>query len=441
MTCGPTRSGLDRAFEIVAIDFLGTAAEQRHAGRRRSLDTERQSRRERVPSPLGLRLQRAPLRARDAPVVVRAASLLDRVCELVPDAQRFVGATASGEEHRATGRRRLRTSCRPIVVQNRDAARRVAERSRDAILDGPLPATTLVTPLGAIDRPPGLTHGTLGKRRRPSEQERHGGSWAGRRARNRRLGWQRHLQRRHRLPDLVGARSFAWRDEPRLVVALERRCIEMSPPSGLRRDQGLAPRYTDRQRGCARHRTRITLDLDPDARQLADVWVQPPTTSGDLGGDLMKSSLRLLEVGGAGGIGRLRTHTLPDRDRYLAPQAISSAFDRRVERMARALSLELWRIPQARHGRPHRGCMARGCAPAPSSVPRDPPTSTPQIPPRPIAASTCPALHARPQDYNRSEIIRIPRTLLTMRSMPRRRRFRIPEPTPRRRPRGSTRPR
>jgi hypothetical protein len=99
--------------EIVIINFLGAAAEQCHAGGCRPLNTERQSGREREPSPLGLSLQQTALHAGDAGGSVRASSLLDAMCELVPDPHQLVGAAAPGEGHLAADRCGLRATCKP----------------------------------------------------------------------------------------------------------------------------------------------------------------------------------------------------------------------------------------------------------------------------------------------------------------------------------------
>jgi hypothetical protein len=120
----------------------------------------------------------------------------------------------------------------------------------------------------------------------------------------------------------------------------------------------------------------MTIDLAPDACEPANVGVQSPTTSGDLGGDLVESPLGLLEVDGAGGVGRLGARPFPDRDRYDGRQVMPRAFDHRVKWMAYSLSLKLWRIQQARHGSPRRNHLARRQASFLSSVQAAPDTCT-----------------------------------------------------------------
>ena len=85
----------------------------------------------------------------------------------------------------------------------------------------------------------------------------------------------------------------------------------------------------------------MTIEVNLDTRKSADVRVQAPTTSGDLGGDLVESPLCLIAVEGASRVGRLGARPFPDRERYLARQAMPRAFVHRVERMAHSLSLEL----------------------------------------------------------------------------------------------------
>jgi hypothetical protein len=68
--------------------------------------------------------------------------------------------------------------------------------------------------------------------------------------------------------------------------------------------------------------------------------------------------------------------------------------------MGGALSVELGRIQQARHGRSFRGRVAGRCAPAPASVPHHPPTTTLKIPPRPIDSPTA-RVNAKPAHLTR----------------------------------------
>jgi hypothetical protein len=91
------------------------------------------------------------------------------------------------------------------------------------------------------------------------------------------------------------------------------------------------------------------MDLGLHAREPANVGLQPATTCGNPRRDLAKSPLSLVGIAKARVIGRVRTYSLPDRERELARQARASSRDDRIESGELALPLELGWIHPACH--------------------------------------------------------------------------------------------
>ena len=177
----------------------------------------------------------------------------------------------------------------------------------------------------------------------------------------------RPLQRGHRARDVTGSRQLAPRAACSIrsigaraldslgdcaVLCHQPRCVPRPAPAPqLGRHQRVSSRGRQPQlRRPAREP--VVAGLDPHPRRAADVGAQPTSAHRDARRELVEAPPGQLGVASPRGIGRVRAHPVPDRQRQLARQAMAGALDDRIEASTLALALDLGWVHPPRHRAP-----------------------------------------------------------------------------------------
>ncbi|HEY6178870.1 MAG TPA: hypothetical protein VIX73_30670, partial [Kofleriaceae bacterium] len=115
------------------------------------------------------------------------------------------------------------------------------------------------------------------------------------------------------------------------AVAHRGRLAACVPPSRLAGDQRLAPRRAVLQLLGHPAVEPLSVELDADARDLANVGDELTATRRDARSQVVEPPLRLIVIAPAGAIGRVGAYPVPERARQLARQTEASSFGERIE--------------------------------------------------------------------------------------------------------------